>query len=388
MDQVTQLALIDRIHAHRAAGRGTDTAATAWRRSIDAYTCLDRLAAERALLRKTPTIVGLSAMVPEPRSFAATRVGDIPVVVTRGDDGAVSAMINLCRHRGAEVATGCGNAARLTCSYHGWTYGLDGSLAARRRPEYFADEPDDGLVRLPVLEQDGLIWVHGDPNGSIPEQPLAGAEREIGPLGLESHRLFTSSTFTRAINWKLVMDTFLEVYHVPVLHRVSLGEMISGDYSLFDSFGDHGRMVVTRTSIPELDKQDRAEWDLYPHATIVWMLVPNTVLIYQQDHAQLYQAWPGRTADESEITVSLWVPDDSPVADDHWQKNFDLLIKVTDTEDFVTCAGMQQGFNAGGFQSVDQGLNGDSAEPHIMFGRNEPTLQHFHRSIEALLATR
>lgn len=372
MDRDTQLALIDRIHVHQDAGRGTDVAAGPWQRGVDAYTCADRLATERDLLHRTPMVVGLSAMVPGPRTFAAAHVGDIPVVITRDDAGAVSAMINLCRHRGAQVMSGCGGAARLTCDYHGWTYGLDGSLAARRRAEYFEGVADDGLTRLPVLERDGLIWVNGDPAGAIPEQPLAGAEAEIGPLDLASHRLFASRTFSRQINWKLVMDTFLEAYHVPILHRATLKDMLYGDYSLFDSFGPHGRMLVTRTSITDLQDLPRDEWSLLAHATILWMLQPTAVLIYQQDHVQLYQARPGATADESEITVSLWVPEQSPRSDEHWRKNFDLLIDVTDNEDFVACAGMQRGFNVG-------------AANEITFGANEPALQHFHQSLESLL---
>ena len=57
---------------------------------------------------------------------------------------------------------------------------------------------------------------------------------------------------------------------------------------------------------------------------------------------------------------------------EHWQKNFDLLVEVTDTEDFATAAGIQRGYRSG-------------AQTHVTFGRNEPALQHYHRSLLTLL---
>ncbi len=372
MDRETQLALLDRIQVHRADGRGTDGAGEVYRQPTNAYTSAERLDAERRLLDTAPTIVGLSDLLPGPNTYAAVTVGTSPVALTRDRDGQVHALLNVCRHRGAEVARGCGTAALLTCPYHGWTYHFDGRLSARRRPAYFADADDEGLVALPVSEQHGLIWVSADPAGIIPPEPLQGAQSDLAHLDLANHRLFTSSTFTRPINWKLVIDTFLEVYHVGVLHKATIDPLIHSDYSLFDSFGSHGRMVVTRRSIDELDDLPRAEWPFFAHTTIVWALQPNTILIYQQDHAQLYQARPGEHPGESIITVSVYVPNNTTWSDEHWQKNFDLLVEVTDTEDFVTCAGIQRGFASG-------------AQRHITFGTNEPLLAHYERELSSLL---
>lgn len=372
MDRETQLALLDRVQEHRAAGRGTDADGELYRQPTAAYTSPERLRAERELLDTAPIVVGLSDLLPGPNTFAAITVGSKPVVITRDGDGKVHALLNVCRHRGAEVANGCGTAALLTCPYHGWTYHFDGSLSARRRPAYFENADDASLVALPVLEQHGLIWVSADPSASIPAEPLEGAQADLEHLDLAEHRLFTSSTFTRPINWKLVIDTFLEVYHVGVLHKRTIDPLIHSDYSLFDAFGRHGRMLVTRRSIDELDSTPRQDWPFFPHTTIVWALQPNTILIYQQDHAQLYQARPGAHPGESIITVSVYVPRDTTSSDEHWQKNFDLLVEVTDTEDFVTCAGIQRGFESG-------------AQEHITFGTNEPLLAHYERQLTELL---
>lgn len=372
MEQRTQLALIERIQAHQRTGRGTDTAPASYRLPTSTYTSCERLAAERRLLRRAPTVAGLSGLVPEPGSYATVAIGDVSVILTRTGNGQVAAMLNVCRHRGAELTAGCGRAARLSCPYHGWTYHLDGTSAARRRNEYFDDVPAEDLVRLPVLEQHGLIWVSADPDGTIPEEPLQGAQCELAPFDLSGYRLFDSTTYTRPLNWKLAVDTFCEAYHVGTLHRQSLAPMVHSDFALFDAFGSHGRLVATRRSIDAIDDHDQRDRSLLPHATILWFLTPNTVLLYQQDHAQLYQTRPGATPDEAHLHVSLYVPPRSDRSENYWRRNFELLVSVTDTEDFTTAAGIQRGFHS-------------AAQECVTFGRNEPALQHYHRSLDALL---
>ncbi len=372
MDHDTQHELIDRIRAHRAVGRGTDTAPTSMLLPTSAYTDPDRFDRERRLLATTPGVVGLSGLLPGPNTHATVDVGDRSIIVTRDTDGDIHAMLNVCRHRGAEVAHGCGETARLRCPYHGWTYDLDGASAARRGDHHFDDRPAAGLTTVPVLERDGLIWVNADPGGTIADQPLTGAEAELAPFDLATYRHFDTRSFTRDINWKLAVDTFCEAYHLAILHRDTLSPMIHADFALFDTAGLHGRMVAARRSIDELDEVQPDRRSLLPHATILWFLVPNTVLIHQQDHVQLYQSRPGSTPDQAHLTVSVYVPADSPRSDAHWVRNFDLLVEVTDTEDFAMAAGIQRNYHAG-------------AQTHITFGRNEPALQHYHRSLMSLL---
>lgn len=371
MDVATQLALIDRIATHRAAGRGTDVAEAVMEVPVTDYTDPVRLDGERRLIGDAPALVGLSGLLPTPRSYATVDVGDHSVIVTRDDDGLVHAMLNVCRHRGAEVTSGCGSAARLTCPYHGWVYGLDGAGVSRRRNEHFDGEPA-ALTRLPTLEQHGMIWVSADPGASIPDEPMHGAERELASLGLSELRLFGSRSFTRPLNWKLAVDTFCEAYHLSSLHRNTLAPLIHDDFALFDAFGPHGRLVAARRSIDGVEQLPPAERRLLPHATILWFVVPNTVLLHQQDHIQLYQSRPGNTPDEARLTVTLYVPEESDRGDAYWQKNFDLLVDVTDTEDFATAAGIQRGYRT-------------RAQRSVVFGRNEPALQHFHRSLDELL---
>ncbi|MPY69779.1 MAG: Rieske 2Fe-2S domain-containing protein, partial [Alphaproteobacteria bacterium] len=75
--------------------------------------------------------VGHESQTPKPGDFITTEIGRQPVIVVRGADGAIRVLLNRCSHRGAKVANEpCGHAERLTCLYHGWSYDLDGALAA------------------------------------------------------------------------------------------------------------------------------------------------------------------------------------------------------------------------------------------------------------------
>jgi len=115
--------------------------------------------------------------------------------------------------------------------------------------------------------------------------------------------------------------------------------------------------------------------DLLPHVTLLYQLFPNAVLIYQQDHLELYQSFPDlHDPDACEVRVTLYAPT-SPVTDAeraHWKRNLDLIDSVTSTEDFAACAAIQANLRAG-------------AVPHLVLGRNEPGVAHFHRSLHAAL---
>ena len=178
---------------------------------------------------------------------------------------------------------------------------------------------------------------------------------------------------TREMNWKLMFDTFGEVYHIEHLHRQTIHPLIQSNNSCFDAWGDHRRMSIARWTMNELETRPREEWDLLACATLVYYLVPNTVLIQQVDHVELYQIFPDGP-DRCTALISLYAPQepttDSAVA--YWKRNLDLLMEVTETEDFVMCEQIQRSFRSG-------------AQDSIQFGRNEPGLIHFHSTLDRLL---
>jgi len=250
MQRDGQLAILDRILAHRAAGNTTDLAPAMYENPVDRYTDLERYEREVVrLFRGCPIVACMTADVAGPGDYVTLTLTDVPILVDRGADGVVRAFRNVCRHRGACVVEGRGTGAKsFMCPYHGWSYRPDGRLVNPTHQRGFdgLDRADYGLAELACDEAAGFVFVHVD---GAPGTLDAAAW--LGPLGAEleqfdlgSFSRFRSDASPRAMNWKLMGDTFCEQYHLRHLHHASLAPSIQSDNSLYDGFGVHGRMVT------------------------------------------------------------------------------------------------------------------------------------------------
>ena len=103
----------------------------------------------------------------------------------------------------------------------------------------------DGPGRFPTEERHGLVWLLLDPSGTLDlDAALGNLGPELAAFGLESYRHHRSHVSTRRMSWKLGMDSLLECYHVPFLHRQWLGNVVFGSVFLFEALGRHSRMVL------------------------------------------------------------------------------------------------------------------------------------------------
>ena len=122
------------------------------------------------IFKRLPLVLAVSKEIPNPGDYKAMEVVGIPVLILRNKEGKISAFLNACRHRGAAlVETGKGNQNRFACPYHGWTYNNDGSLIGISSAHEFGDidKSCNGLIALPSLEKEGIIWVTLDPNSNL-----------------------------------------------------------------------------------------------------------------------------------------------------------------------------------------------------------------------------
>jgi phenylpropionate dioxygenase-like ring-hydroxylating dioxygenase large terminal subunit len=160
-----------------------------------------------------------ASVIPNPGDFELFRLGDEAVILTRGMDGTIHAMLNVCRHRGAEVCTKeKGNAKMFVCPYHAWTYSNDGSLrAARLMPKDF-DRTAHGLKKLHVRVAAGLVFI------SFAETPLdfAPVEQSLrtscGQYGWGDAKVAYRETYPVDANWKLAVENYVECYHCGPAH--------------------------------------------------------------------------------------------------------------------------------------------------------------------------
>jgi len=155
--------------------------------------------------------------------FISTRLADEPIVIVRGDDGALRAFYNVCRHHAAAVVTqACGQTSILQCPYHGWKYGLDGSL--KGMPEFEGvenfDRAQNGLVPIRVEIWECFVFVNLDPQAAPLQQFLGGLVQRVSPLGVSRLHHFDRRTYNIQCNWKVFVDNYLDGgYHVPHLHK-------------------------------------------------------------------------------------------------------------------------------------------------------------------------
>jgi phenylpropionate dioxygenase-like ring-hydroxylating dioxygenase large terminal subunit len=177
------------------------------------------------------------------------------------------------------------------------------------------------------------------------------------------------------MNWKLLVDTFHEGYHFGFLHKDSLRDILLHNVSEFTPFGSNFRIVYPRTKLDRLRSTPESEWDLMWNSTIIYSMFANTIFSPQGDHMEIYRMFPvDRRTDRAVMEASFYIP--KPVESDdekrHWDANVALAMKVITTEDFAAGRTTQIGFGSG-------------AQSHVVYGRNEPALAHYHKSIRRAL---
>jgi len=171
--------------------------------------------------------------VAEPGDFITIDIAGDPVVVTRGRDGALHAMANVCRHRNTTIAEGRGNVASLQCPYHRWTYRLDGQLLAAPNMDGIDGFTVDEICLPPLAVDTWLGWVFV--NMKVDAAPLApqltGLEAICAAYDLASMQRVGVLHYHQTWNWKITLENFAESYHHAGVHGTTLQPIFPGERS-------------------------------------------------------------------------------------------------------------------------------------------------------------
>jgi phenylpropionate dioxygenase-like ring-hydroxylating dioxygenase large terminal subunit len=355
-----------------ARDKTTDLAPAEHTVSAHEYTSVERHERDVAMLMASPQLVGYVSELPEPGTYCTKSVMGRSVLLTRTSTGAVKAFNNVCLHRQSQVVSGCGKAKSFTCPYHAWTYDNSGKLVGLPGREGFpgVQVKSDGLTELPATEFAGFLWVALDPTATLDiAAHLGPLAEELDSWGIGRWSPLGEKVLDTPINWKLAVDTFSENYHFATVHRETFARIARSNCTVFDSFGPHHRLIFPLNSILELDNIPEEQWDPFQNMVVIYALFPNIVLSVTIANGELFRIYPGdgpgRSITVHQNSTPLDISEQSVAAGA--QAVFDYAHATVRDEDYRLVQSLQANLESG-------------ARDHLLFGRNEPGLQHRHMS--------
>jgi len=169
-------------------------------------------------------MVGRVDRVERPGDWFTVAFGRCRLIVCRDEGGKLHALANACRHRGAPLVEGAGNARTLSCPYHAWTYGLDGALLGAPGMKESRDFrlEDYPLHAVRIGTWGGFVFVCLSPSTPPLERWLGDLPQRLAMYGFERMRTARRVEYDVACNWKVWVENFMEGYHIPTVHRTTL----------------------------------------------------------------------------------------------------------------------------------------------------------------------
>jgi phenylpropionate dioxygenase-like ring-hydroxylating dioxygenase large terminal subunit len=359
-----------------------ERADSVYEQPVSRYLDLGRFELEKdVLFRRRPVFAGLSVELPSPGSYKTLDLPGCPLVIARQADGSLRAFVNACLHRGANVAYDMGSARTFVCKFHGWAYDLDGSLRKVRGGDNFGElSPScNALAQVAVAEKYGLIFVRGtrlaeNPTPIDVDEVLCGLGPQFAEWNFEVdlEPPAIHQPVVTASNWKLAVDGYLEPYHFASLHKTTVSKYNNSNQATFDTYGPHVLSGFLGRRVGELSDLPEDEWPLMRHVQLIYLLFPNVILSVMQDHVEYSLLLPGRTLAENVMHHNYFAYSDWISAEVH-EKRFHNTQWILTAEDIPMAEETHRNITEGALETFN-------------FGRNEPALQHFHKTIERELA--
>ncbi|MCY3859983.1 MAG: aromatic ring-hydroxylating dioxygenase subunit alpha [Gammaproteobacteria bacterium] len=351
------------------------------RSPVDDFTSQELLTQEQQIFFKdTPLFVGLTSDLPKSGNYKVETINDTSILFVRDPTGRFRAFANVCRHRGAQVVPdGKGRAERFSCPFHAWTYTTEGRLIAVNRESSFGPvcKEEYPLVELPAAEKYGMLWCKSSPGGKVDvDDCLGGLGEEMGAWGLDKMAHSSDQVIDAKANWKLVLDTFGENYHFDVLHRNSLAPQIKGNLQTHDIFGMNYRMVFAYQNWERIvaDIPNEEDWPFFSLTLTVYFIYPNAILLVDYAGCDVLRMHPVGDSTSKSNTYHSWYlsPRFVEAHEEHGVKvntdeKFHGFNSIIRNEDYLVAESTQRSANSG-------------AISHVLFGRNEPALHHYHNA--------
>jgi len=371
--------IVRRILAHIDAG--TTDEGDGWREPVENYLNPGRFADEMRLLRSMPSVFVPSAAIPGPGDHVERDAFGVPLFAVRGRDHRARVFRNACRHRGLALVECAGCSRALVCRYHGWTYRLDGSLSHVPHADAFPDldMSTRGLVEVASREVDGLIVIDPlDTPGVDGAMPALTDGRPWRDKLLPAERLLYVDSTRREMNWKILVEQFLEGYHIRSTHTDTFFPLQYDDLNVVETFGPNSRITFPYRNIERLRDRPQTTWTTNARVTYVYQLFPNVMVATFPDFVLLVVIDPVDIDHSTLTTYAMVTPEVARRAQSNPRERNDAsrgrtLLARGAVEDNEMSAGVQRGLRAG-------------ANAFVEFGRHESAIGHFHAALDERLA--
>jgi choline monooxygenase len=358
------------------------------------YTSSDAFVEDRnKVMAPSWACIGFIEDLPESDFVFPVDFMDLPLLITRNNNDQIRVFHNVCSHRGMHLADEpCRTNGLVRCPYHSWTYQLDGKLRGTPHIGGFGihehEEFDKSASNLRVVRSTtwlGCIFVNLSGTAVDFQTYVEPLTRQFDELcSIDERDRFTSTNdscrtqLTVKSNWKLVVENYLESYHLPTVHpelnRISpLQEHFCLEY--FDQGAGQGSMNYQRLNLDDQElptlngwPEDQQKKALYP------TLYPNTLIGLHADHLFIMMLQPTAKNETVEHVRISYVGSDAldQRFANHHQQMLDNWSEVFG-EDIFAVERMQKGRSSPGYA-------GGKFAPAM----DEPTV-HFHRWIAQCL---
>lgn len=313
--------------------------------------------------------VARSSLLASPGDFVRVEVGRESVLLVRNRGGGVRALINVCRHRGAQLCTdesgSLGTSVR--CPYHGWTFDLDGRLtSAPFLRELPPEAREKHLYRASVEEWLGYLWVNLRPDAAPLHEQLEpmlahrfGDVDVPGRYGCERLEVAKRNVYEVGANWKILFENFCECYHCPTMHpeichilpswRTGYGTVsgpegpnLAGSPLAEGATGFSLSGRAAADPLPGVPEEDRRTF----HGLLLW---PNVHLMFLPDHVMCMRFEP-LAADRTRV-ITEWLFAPEAIADPAFSpEDAAALVDVTAREDYEACERVQRAASSAYFE--------------------------------------
>lgn len=326
-----------------------------WTVPVEVFSEAYHQAEQAQIFNRLPIVAAPAGLLPDNGTYVCREIYGREVLFSRDEQGEVHAFLNVCMHRGSRIVTDTEvhKGRLLSCPFHAWAYDLKGRCAAVPREETFKDIDKSrfGLPKLKCRELGGLIWLKLDPEAdddfsAVPEALV----QDFAALGVPTMHLFATGVHDVAANWKLVMDTFQEGYHVVRLHAESLKGRFEDSVEMIGRLGYHLRRAAGRIDYRRsmLEGREQSLEELRKLVTFHYTLIPNAVMICSQIYVNLMVFVP---VSATTCRVINYMLTDRPPANekelDRFTRSHDLTDKLTFLEDYAAAAYSQAGISTG-----------------------------------------